>query len=437
MCFCRGSFKGGEDLNKRQALLFSLVVLVMTCIGLKTAQWFHSDTERKPHPVQFEFRAIHDTVLKGETLLEIFAKHGLDVKELLAMRDVAAKIHPLRMLHPGQPYTLTVDGQSRVNSFVYWINRDSFLKIQKVSTGFQAEKNELAYQMKLLTLSGSIDDNLISSIGEDREHLLLALQVSDIFAWDIDFASDLQKNDSYRIIVEGFFYNGEFRKYGNIVAAEFTNNGELFKAYRFEHDGKADYYDEAGNSRKKAFLKAPLNFRKISSHFSKGRFHPILKIRRPHQGIDYAASKGTPVSAVGDGTVVHAGWKGAYGNMVVIRHPNGWKTCYGHLSRIAKDVRKGRAVEQGQTIGQVGSTGLSTGPHLHYEVRINEKRVNPLALKIPKGWPVPRKELAEFKALRSRMDSYLSNIELCDTPRRPGQELTGLKKGVGPASYSS
>jgi murein DD-endopeptidase MepM/ murein hydrolase activator NlpD len=123
--------------------------------------------------------------------------------------------------------------------------------------------------------------------------------------------------------------------------------------------------------------------------------------------------------------------------MVVIRHPNGWKTCYGHLSRIAKDVRKGRAVEQGQTIGQVGSTGLSTGPHLHYEVRINEKRVNPLALKIPKGWPVPRKELAEFKALRSRMDSYLSNIELCDTPRRPGQELTGLKKGVGPASYSS
>jgi len=420
-------------LNRKQALLFSLAVLVITCVGLKTVQWF----EKKPYPVRSQFRAIHDTVRKGETLLAIFIKHGLDVKELLAMREVAAKIHPLRMVHPGQPYTVTVDGQSRVNSFVYWINRDSFLKIQKVATGFQAEKSNLSYEIKLLTLSGTIEDNLISSIGEDREHLLLALQLSDVFAWDIDFAGDLQKSDSYRIIIEGFFYNGEFRKYGNIVAAEFTNNGELFKAYRFEHNGSADYYDEAGNARKKAFLKAPLNFRKISSHFSRGRFHPILKIRRPHQGVDYAAARGTPVSAVGDGTVMHAGRKGAYGNMVIIRHPNGWITCYGHLSRIASDVRAGRTVEQGQTIGQVGSTGLSTGPHLHYEVRINEKRVNPLALKIPKGWPVPRKELATFKTLRNRMDSYLSNIKVCDTPTKAPQKLTGLKKGIGAASYPS
>ncbi len=424
-------------MNKKQALFFSLAVLVITCLGLKFVQWFHSDSEKKLHPVRSQLRAIHDTVLKGETLLTIFAKHGLDIKELLAMKEVAAKIHPLRMVRAGQPYTVTVDGQSRVNSFVYWINRDSFLKIQKVSTGFQAEKNDLAYEMKWLTLSGAIEDNLISSIGEDREHLLLALQLSDIFAWDIDFASDLQKSDSYRIIVEGFFYKGEFRKYGNIVAAEFTNNGELFKAYRFEHDGQFDYYDEAGNSRKKAFLKAPLNFRKISSAFSRGRFHPILKIRRPHRGLDYAAASGTPVCTVGDGTVVHAGRKGAYGNMVIIRHPNGWKTCYGHLSRIAKGVRTGRAVEQGQTIGNVGSTGLSTGPHLHYEVRINEKCVNPLTLKIPKGWPITRNELAAFRTFRNRMDSYFSNIRICDTKRKPKEELTGLSGNVEAASYDS
>jgi len=424
-------------LNRKQALLFSLAVLVITCLGLKTVQWLHSDFEKKPHPVRSQLRAIHDTVLKGETLLTIFAKHGLDIKELLAMREVAAKIHPLRMVRPGQSYTVTVDGQKRVNSFVYWINRDSFLKIQKVATGFQAKKSDLSYEMKLLTLSGAIEDNLISSIGEDREHLLLALQLSDVFAWDIDFASDLQKSDSYRIIVEGFFYKGEFRKYGNIVAAEFTNNGELFKAYRFEHDGNADYYDEAGNSRKKAFLKAPLNFRKISSSFSKGRFHPILKIRRPHRGLDYAAASGTPVCTVGDGTVIHAGRKGAYGNMVIIRHPNGWKTCYGHLSRIAKGVRKGGVVEQGQTIGRVGSTGLSTGPHLHYEVRINEKCVNPLALKIPKGWPVPRRDLAVFKTLRNRMDSYFSNIKVCDTKGKARQELTGIPKGIVSVSYPS
>lgn len=417
-------------MNKKRALLFSLTVLLMTCLGLKTVQWFHPRTETRTPQVKSQFRAIHDTVLKGETLLAIFEKYGLDVKELFAMRDVAANVHPLKSLHVGQPYTLTVDCQSRVSSFVYWINRDSYLKIQKVATGFQAEKNELAYEKKLLTLSGAIEDNLISSIGEDREHLLLALDLSDIFAWDIDFASDLRKGDTFRIIAEGYYYQGEFRKYGNIVAAEFTNNGELFKAYRFEIAGKTDYYDDEGNSRRKAFLKAPLNFRKISSYFAKSRFHPVLRIRRAHQGIDYAAASGTPVSTVGDGTVIHAGWSGGYGKLVVVRHPNGWLTRYGHLSRIAKGLRKGKSVEQGQTIGNVGSTGLSTGPHLHYEVRVGNKSVNPLALKIPKGWPVPRKQLASFCSIRDRMDAHFIAMGTCEVPTRP--QRTILKTGYNP-----
>lgn len=417
-------------MNRRRILLFSLGVLLMTCLGLTTAQWFHHRTETKTPAAQSQYRAIHDTVMKGETLLTIFEKYGLDIKELFAMRDVAAKVHPLKSLHAGQPYTLTVDCQSRVSSFVYWINRDSYLRIRKVATGFQAEKNELAYEKKLLTLSGAIEDNLISSIGEDREHLVLALDLSDIFAWDIDFASDLRKGDTFRIIAEGYFYNGQFRKYGNIVAAEFTNNGELFKAYRFEQDGKVDYYDEGGNSRRKAFLKAPLVFRKISSYFAKCRFHPVLKIRRAHQGIDYAAASGTPVSTVGDGVVIQAGWCGGYGKMVVVRHPNGWQTRYGHLSRIAKGLRNGKRVEQGQTIGNVGSTGLSTGPHLHYEVRVGGRSMNPLALKIPKGWPVPRKQLAAFRSVRDRMDGYLTAMGTCEIPSRP--ERTIVKTGYHP-----
>jgi len=397
----------------------------MTCLGLTTAQWFRHRTETKTPPVQSQYRAIHDTVMKGETLLAIFEKYGLDIKELFAMRDVAADVHPLKSLHAGQSYTLTVDCQSRVSSFVYWINRNSYLKIKRVASGFQAEKNELAYEKKLLTLSGAIEDNLIASIGEDREHLLLALDLSDVFAWDIDFTSDLRKGDTFQIITEGYFYNGQFRKYGKIVAAEFTNNGETFKAYRFEHDGKTDYYDEDGNSRKKAFLKAPLNFRRISSYFSKGRFHPVLKIYRPHHGLDYAAAKGTPVSAIGDGKVMFSGRKGAYGNLIIIKHPNGWQTYYGHLSRISKGIRPGRSVEQGQTIGNVGATGLATGPHLHYEVRIGNKSLNPLALKIPKGWPVPHKQLAAFCSVRDRMDGYLSAMGTCEVPSRP--ERTILK----------
>lgn len=371
-----------------------------------------------------ELRAIQDQVLKGETFLDIFAKHGLDIRELFAMREVAAKIHPLRTVHPGRSYTVTVDGQNRIRSFVYRINRDSLLKIRKISTGFQAEKVDIAYQKKLLSLSGTIEDNLISSIGQDHEHLLLALQLTDIFACHIDFTADLRKNDSYRIIVEGLFHDETFMRYGNIVGADFVNNGEIFKAYRFEHEGKSDYYDEEGKSLRKAFLKTPLNFRRISSGFSKGRFHPILKIRRPHHGLDYAAASGTPVSTVGDGTVLFAGRKGSYGNMVIIKHPNGWKTTYGHLSKIAKGIKKGRRVEQGQMIGHVGSTGLATGPHLHYELRIRDQCVNPLKTKIPDGWPIPRKELATFKTLRDRMDSCFSNMEVCDTRRKTMREST-------------
>ena len=385
---------------------------------------FHIDTEQKTSPAQHGFRAIQDKVLKGETFLAIFAKHGLDIQELFAMREVAAKVHPLRTVHPGQSYTVTIDGQNRVHSFVYRINQDSLLKIRKIAMGFQAEKVDIAYQKKLLALSGTIEDNLISSIGQDREHLLLALQLTDIFAWHIDFTADLRKNDSYRIIVEGLFHDEKFIRYGKIVGADFVNNGEIFKAYRFEHDGKPDYYDEKGKSLRKAFLKTPLNFRRISSGFSKGRFHPILKIRRPHHGLDYAAASGTPVSTVGDGTVIYAGRKGSYGNMVIIKHPNGWKTCYGHLSKIAKGIKKGRRVEQGQMIGHVGSTGLATGPHLHYELRIRDQCVNPLKTKIPDGWPIPRKELATFKTLRDRMDSYFSNMEVCDTRRKPVREST-------------
>jgi murein DD-endopeptidase MepM/ murein hydrolase activator NlpD len=402
----------GELLKRKKVLLVTLAILVITCLALKTAQLFNFNGEQKTIVARSEFRTIQDKVLKGETLLAIFAKHGLDIRELFAMREVAAKIHPLRTVRPGQSYTVTVDDQNRVNAFVYRIDEDSALKIKKNGTGFEAEKAVIQYQKKLLVLSGTIEDNLISSLGEGHDRLLLALQLSDIFSWDIDFAADLRKGDSFRMIVEGLFCGEKFMKYGDIIAADFVNNGETFTAYRFEHDGQGDYYDKDGNSLRKAFLKAPLNFRRISSGFAGGRLHPILKIQRPHNGVDYAAASGTPVSTIGDGTVIHAGRKGSYGNMVIIRHPNGWKTYYGHLSKISKGIKKGRTVQQGQIIGNVGSTGLSTGPHLHYEVRVGDTCVNPLKIKIPGGWPIPLKKMASFRSLRAQMDPYFLNIEV-------------------------
>jgi murein DD-endopeptidase MepM/ murein hydrolase activator NlpD len=313
-------------------------------------------------------------------------------------------------LYPGRTYKIAVDEDNRIDSFDYWIDEENMLSVKRDGAGFSAEKVCVEYEKRVQHLDGIIQDNLIASMGDGREQVMLALRLSDIFAWDIDFTSDLRRGDIYTVVVEGYYLNGEFRKYGDVLSAEFVNNGEFYNAYRFESNGEVDYFDAEGRSLKRAFLKAPLNFRRISSHFSHNRFHPILRIYRPHHGLDYSAPSGTPVSAVCEGTVLFSGYKKQYGNLVIIRHPNSWKTYYGHLSRIAKDVRKGRKVAQGQVIGAVGSTGLATGPHLHYELRIHNKPANPLAMKMPRGKAVPQNLRAEFRQFRENMDARITSI---------------------------
>lgn len=353
---------------------------------------------------------ITGSVKSGESLFSIFKKYNLRIKDCLMVREASANIHKLRELKPEQPYKIVIDDNKQIESFAYWINDDSILRVNRTETGFLAKKVDVNYEKKILHIGGVIKDNLISSIGESKDSVLLALELSDIFAWDIDFTVDLRNRDAFKIVVEGFYLDGEFKKYGDILSAEFVNNGETYCAYRFEHNGKAGYYDDEGKSLRKAFLKAPLSFRRISSGFSSGRFHPILKIYRPHHGLDYAAPTGTPVSAVGDGTINFAGYKGQYGKLVVIRHSNGWKTYYGHLSRINRGIKRGLKVEQGQVIGYVGATGLATGPHLHYEMRVNNKAVNPLKIKVSGGSSVPGNLKAEWLRYKNEMDSKLVSI---------------------------
>ncbi|MHB8880045.1 MAG: peptidoglycan DD-metalloendopeptidase family protein [Thermodesulfovibrionales bacterium] len=354
-------------------------------------------------------REIMGTIGKGETFFDIFRKWQLDIGDLFKLREASASIHRLREVQPGQPYKIVVDDNG-LRSFDYWIDDDTILRVDRNQKDFSASRMTVEYEKRVQDLGGVITDNLIVSMGPGRDSLMLALQLSDIFVWDIDFTSDLRSGDTFKIVVEGLYLNGEFRKYGNILSAEIVNNGETFRAYRYEQDGEPDYYDAEGKSLKKAFLKAPLSFRRISSSFSRGRFHPVLKIYRPHHGLDYAAPAGTPVSAVGEGTVVFAGRRGQYGNLVIIKHPNGWKTYYGHLSRIGKGVRKGATVGQGMLIGHVGSTGLATGPHLHYEVRIENRPVNPHALKLPRAGFLPKILMAEFERSRNSMDMRLASI---------------------------
>lgn len=369
-----------------------------------------STEESKPSVSREIYHEITGTIKRGETFFDIFKKYDLDLNELQALKKAALDVHRLRKLLPGQPYKITVDKNDRVSSFEYVINDEAVLSITRTESGFSAEKRELEYERTVLNIGGVIKDNLISSIGDGKENVILALQLSDIFAWDIDFSTDLRNRDTFKIVVEALYRNGKFKKYGEVISAEFINNGKTYHAYRFEVNGKSDYFDDQGKSLKKAFLKAPLSFRRISSTFSRARYHPVLKIYRPHHGLDYAAPSGTPVSSVSEGTVVFSGRKGQYGKFIIVRHRNGYKTCYGHLSRIARGIRRGTSVEQGEIIGYVGSTGLATGPHLHYEIRINDRPVNPLTVKLPDGDPIPKSLMAEFRKFRERMTARLALI---------------------------
>ena len=218
-----------------------------------------------------------------------------------------------------------------------------------------------------------------------------------MFGWDVDFALDIRKGDSFSLLFEQHYLDGEKLRDGKILAAEFTNQGNKYRAILFtDPEGNSQYYSEDGKSMRKAFLRSPVDFRRISSTFQRERFHPVLGKKRPHRGVDYAAASGTPIKAAGDGKVIFRGVKGGYGNTVVLQHGSNITTLYAHMSRFRKGVTSGSRVKQGQTIGYVGKSGLATGPHLHYEFRINGVHRNPLTVKLPDAAPIQAKYKAEF-----------------------------------------
>jgi len=385
------------------AVLFALAFIVLNMEVRPAKVSVPAETVKQP-----EHREISGTITRGETFFDIFRRHSLEIGELFELKEASAGVHPLRDLKPGQPYKIVIDGSDSIDSLSYWIDEDSILNVIRRDTGFYAEKEVIQYEKRTMHVSGIIRDSLIASMGDDSMNHMLALDLSDIFAWDIDFNTDLRNGDEFRIVVEGNYLDGEFRKYGSILSAEFVNAGETYRVYRYEHAGTAGYYDEKGRSVRKAFLKAPLNFRRISSGFSRSRLHPILKTYRPHHGIDYAAPVWTPVSAVGDGTVEFAGYKKGYGKLVEIKHRNGYRTLYGHLSKFGEETKHRARVRQGEVIGYVGNSGLSTGPHLHFEMRINNRPVNPLRVKGTRSESIPLSLMADFRKFRKSMDTQLA-----------------------------
>ncbi len=402
----------------RKTVLFAIFA-VLSVVSYNLLSSIKASSERPPdilvsdHEAQYR-KEIVGIIQKGQTLYDIFLEEGLAISELQEIYRASKGVYDLRKVRPNRSYRITAlnSGDAlKVFSFMYSINDMEFLKVDRNSEGFEASLKKVPYRVKYSLLEGVIRDNLIYAVGQTREHLQVAFELAEIFESEIDFLTDLREGDRFRILVEELWLGNAFKGYGKILAAEFINRGNRYQAYRYELDGEPGYFDEKGRSLRRALLKAPLRFRYISSRFSYRRRHPILRIYRPHLGVDYAAPKGTPVSAAGSGVIKYAGWKGQYGKCVIIRHPNGYETYYGHLSRIRKGIRRGVKVKQGQIIGYVGATGLVTGPHLDYRIKRFGKFINPLTMKAPRAKAVPKSRMADYKRRVENLQYLIAKLQ--------------------------
>jgi murein DD-endopeptidase MepM/ murein hydrolase activator NlpD len=351
------------------------------------------------------------------TLVSLLQSHGLAGPLVVEAVQAARDVFDLRAIKAGRVYRLVLGIDGLLREFRYEIDADRFLLISPgaepaepggTRAGLVASVGAFEKTRSVMGLQGAIDESrtsLVASIENAGERVDLALGMADIFGGEIDFHHDLRQGDRFALVFESFTREEQFANYGHILTAELLNDGRTLRAYRFElADGKAGYYDDEGRSLKRRFLRSPLRFEpRITSRFSNRRLHPVLRVYRPHHGVDYGAPAGSAVVAVASGVVVSAGWSGGSGRMVRLRHADGYETYYLHLSSIA--VRRGARVAQGQLIGRVGSSGLATAAHLDYRVRKNGRFINPLTLhrSLPPGEPIPAGQLPAFQAWRDRV----------------------------------
>lgn len=336
----------------------------------------------------------------GATLYTALRVLQVEPKAVLEIVQAAKPHYDFKRVVPGLRFNLFYSRYPvRVlNAAKFYLSPVDVLVVRRSSEGWVSEKITLEVETKVVSYWGTVTNTLWESAERAQMDPELITQLADIFAWRIDFAREVRVNDRWRISVEQKFVNQRAIGWGAIVAAEYENRGELHSAVLFRSGDKTlGYFSPDGSSLKRMFLKSPLKFGRISSRFQRKRFHPILKIHRPHFGVDYAAPRGTPIRAVGDGVLISAGWQGEGGNTVRIRHNSIYKTAYKHLSKIAKGMGPGTRVQQGQIIGYVGSTGMSTAPHLHFEFLKYGKHVDPLGEAFPSADPVPAELLAEFQ----------------------------------------
>ena len=357
-------------------------------------------------------------VTNGDSLYGIFLKQGLAVSELIDLLRSGEDSQALKRLRPDQKLDFYVDSEQSVRHLVYHIDEIESLHFVRGEGGFSAERRQAELERRLASVNSEIHDSFYLAAQRAGLPDRLTMEVAEIFGWDIDFALDIRDGDRFSVIYEELYQPDGTASNGVIVAAEFVNRSRTIRALRYEDEaGVAQYYSPEGLSMRKAFLRTPVNFTRISSRFGM-RKHPILHKLRQHNGVDYAAPRGTPVRATGDGRVAFASRKGGYGKTVILRHGTQYTTLYAHLARYANGLREGDDVAQGQVIGYVGSTGLATGPHLHYEFRVRDRHRDPLKVKLPDAPPIAPRYRADFldraEGLVARLE-HLSRTHLASS----------------------
>jgi len=335
-------------------------------------------------------------VTRNDTLDRIFRRLKLNLADLASARSLPGVRASLDRLQPGESLHLTHrDGE--LFGLERRLNDAQTLKVSRDAQGLRADVLENALDTRLRTVRGTIDSSLFEAVEAAGAHDQTAVELADIFGWDVDFVLDVRTGDSFAVTYPEVWRDGKYLRDGPIEAAVFVNQGREFRAVRYtDPDGHSHYYTPDGKSLHKAFLRTPVEFTRVSSHFNSTRFHPILHRIRAHRGVDYAAPTGTPVHAAGDGRIRFAGTMGGYGNVVEIEHSRSVTTVYGHLSRFARGTRPGEHVTQGAVIGYVGMTGLATGPHLHYEYRVNGVHKNPQTVQLPAAAPIEARWRTDF-----------------------------------------
>ena len=353
-------------------------------------------------------------IQRGDTVSGLLANIGaIDPDALTFIRNDPRAELVARQLAPGKTVTAHVDQEGRLALLVFPLNgeKDSVLHIQRTGDSFSATAQKISLSKEIIQRTATIQHSLFGAADEAGIPDSIAVQMADIFGGDIDFHRDLRKGDKFSVIYETGNHLGKEVGIQRILAAEFINNGKTYRAYWYQPThASGGYYTEHGRSVRKAFLRSPLEFSRITSGFSSARYHPVLKETRAHRGIDYGAPTGTRIKTTGDGIVEFAGVQGGYGNVVMVRHAGDRTTVYGHLSGFASGIKKGSRVSQGDVIGYVGATGIATGPHLHYEFRVAGIHRNPLTLALPDASPLPAAEMAAYNTnvadLSRQIDSF-------------------------------